>query len=59
MAVPKYRKSKSKTMMRRRSNDKRNLYATSTCSNCGTLKQPHRVCHSCGFYKGRQVIQVS
>jgi large subunit ribosomal protein L32 len=28
----------------------------STCPNCGAKKLPHRVCDSCGFYKGRQII---
>lgn len=23
------------------------------CSNCGTIKLPHIVCKSCGFYKGK------
>jgi large subunit ribosomal protein L32 len=28
------------------------------CSNCGEMRLPHRVCPSCGFYKGREVIEV-
>lgn len=28
------------------------------CSNCQNPKLPHRVCRSCGFYNGREVIPV-
>lgn len=28
------------------------------CSNCGDLMQNHRVCKTCGYYRGRQVIVV-
>lgn len=28
------------------------------CPKCGAWKQTHRVCKSCGTYRGRQVIKV-
>lgn len=28
------------------------------CSNCGEAHRPHHMCLSCGFYKGRQVIDL-
>lgn len=28
------------------------------CPNCGSPKQPHRVCASCGQYRGQQVMAV-
>jgi len=28
------------------------------CPNCGAPQLGHRVCESCGFYKGKQVIKV-
>ena len=28
----------------------------SKCSQCGSALRPHRVCPSCGYYHGRQVI---
>jgi large subunit ribosomal protein L32 len=28
------------------------------CSNCGELKRAHRLCPSCGYYNGRQVVVV-
>ncbi|HPT83820.1 MAG TPA: 50S ribosomal protein L32, partial [Limnochordia bacterium] len=31
----------------------------SICPNCREPKLPHRACLSCGYYKGRQVIQVA
>ncbi|BBM88982.1 50S ribosomal protein L32 [Spirochaetota bacterium] len=57
MAVPKYKKSKARTMMRRSHNDKRTLIQGSICPECGELKRPHRVCPSCGVYKGQTVIK--
>ncbi|MDD5482935.1 MAG: 50S ribosomal protein L32 [Kiritimatiellae bacterium] len=58
MAVPKRKVSKSKTRMRKRSHK---LFLTSTrpCPNCGELQPPHRVCPSCGYYRGRQVLSVT
>ncbi|MBN8218562.1 MAG: 50S ribosomal protein L32 [Spirochaetes bacterium] len=57
MALPKYRKSKSKTMMRRRQNDKRTLVNVSACPDCGAPRPAHRVCPSCGMYKGKTVVR--
>ncbi|MBC7912401.1 MAG: 50S ribosomal protein L32, partial [Pyrinomonadaceae bacterium] len=31
---------------------------TSICPNCQEPRMPHRVCPKCGFYKGREIIQV-
>jgi hypothetical protein len=28
------------------------------CPNCGDPKLPHRVCPTCGMYKGEQVVEV-
>ena len=30
---------------------------TSICSNCSSVKLPHRACHVCGTYNGREVIE--
>ena len=30
----------------------------STCTNCGSKHRPHHMCLSCGFYKGRQVLDL-
>jgi len=29
-----------------------------TCPKCGKPVLPHTVCESCGYYKGREVIDV-
>ena len=57
MANPKRRHSKSRRGKRRAHNF---LVAPnlSVCSNCGSAVLPHRVCASCGYYKGKQVIEV-
>jgi large subunit ribosomal protein L32 len=31
----------------------------SRCSNCGASSRAHRVCASCGYYRGRQVLTVA
>jgi large subunit ribosomal protein L32 len=58
MAVPKKRMSKSKSGMRR-SHDAIATPNLSACPQCGDPKEPHRVCPSCGHYRGRQVFEVS
>ncbi len=55
MAVPKKKTSKSKKNMRR-AHDAISAPGISTCSNCNEPKLPHRVCSSCGTYKGKEVI---
>ncbi len=59
MAVPKRKKSKSKVRSRRRSHaHAREIPAPLACSECGAPRLPHRVCPSCGTYRGRQVITI-
>ena len=57
MPNPKRRHSKARRD-RRRSHDALDVMSASTCSNCGANKLPHRVCPSCGFYRGKQVLRV-
>ncbi|MEZ5340220.1 MAG: 50S ribosomal protein L32 [Acidimicrobiales bacterium] len=59
MAVPKRRTSKSKTRSRRASSWKITAPARALCDHCGSAKLPHRVCVSCGWYNGRQAIDVN
>lgn len=56
MAVPKRRKSKSKRDMRR-SQWKLSAINVITCPNCMEPMLPHHICPSCGYYKGRQIIE--
>lgn len=58
MAVPKKRKSKSRTAMRRSQHDKLAAPSVSFCPNCGEPKLPHRVCLTCGQFKGESVLTV-
>ena len=30
----------------------------SVCPKCGKPVRPHTICESCGYYKGKQVIDV-
>ena len=57
MAVPKRRTSRSKRD-KRRSHDAIGTAPRSSCPQCGAAKLPHRVCASCGTYRGREVIQT-
>lgn len=56
MAVPARKVSKTSKRMRR-ANDFLTAEATTTCSNCKAVIQPHRVCDVCGFYKGKKVTK--
>lgn len=33
-------------------------YRVAKCSNCGAAKLSHKVCPSCGYYKGKQIITI-
>jgi large subunit ribosomal protein L32 len=57
MAVPKKKTSKSRQGMRR-SHDRLTPPNFGICPSCGEPKLSHRVCTSCGQYRGRQVIAV-
>ena len=57
MPIPKQRHTKSRRN-RRRSHlalKKRNL---ASCPKCGEAVLPHRVCSFCGFYNGKETIDV-
>ncbi|QDU61861.1 50S ribosomal protein L32 [Planctomycetes bacterium Pan216] len=55
MAVPKRRKSHSKTRLGR-ANKALTKPRFIHCSNCGAATQPHRVCEACGYFQGRVVV---
>ena len=57
MAVPKRRTSPMKRDQRRAQHDKVAAPNVIPCPNCGDVMRPHRACASCGYYKGRQVIE--
>ncbi len=57
MPLPKRRHSSSR-QGKRRGEQKVSVPSISVCPNCKSPKLPHRVCSVCGYYKGRQVIEV-
>jgi large subunit ribosomal protein L32 len=58
MPVPKRKTSRAVRDSRRAGNN--NLTATnlSECPQCHAPKLPHHVCPSCGYYKGREVVET-
>ena len=58
MANPKRRFSKSRTRKRRSILWRLDAPATGLCPRCSQPKQPHRICRSCGYYAGRQVLSI-
>ncbi|SHH17787.1 50S ribosomal protein L32 [Clostridium grantii] len=58
MAHPKRKTSKARRDKRRASNFKLSAPAIVECPQCHEMKLAHRVCKSCGFYKGVEVIKV-
>ncbi len=58
MAVPKKKISKARRNSRR-AHDGLKVVGSVECPNCGEVKLPHHVCGACGYYKDREVIDVS
>ncbi|MCH7828424.1 50S ribosomal protein L32 [Patescibacteria group bacterium] len=57
MAVPKQHRSKSRQGQRRM-----HIYlkgtSTAICPKCSKAVLPHTVCANCGFYRGKEMIDV-
>jgi len=58
VAVPKKKTSKAKSRSRRASNWKLEAPPRSICPQCNEAKLHHVVCSTCGWYGGRQAIEV-
>jgi len=56
MAHPKHRFSKQRSR-KRRTHYKVEEPTLSSCSNCGSTHEFHRVCPSCGYYRGKLAIE--
>jgi large subunit ribosomal protein L32 len=57
MPNPKRRHSKARRN-KRRAHDFLAVPSVSECPNCHEMKMPHRACPHCGYYQGREVIEV-
>lgn len=57
MPLPKRRHSKTRGR-KRRTHYKLAPPIAALCPQCREVKQPHRVCLHCGYYKGREIIAV-
>ena len=58
MAVPKRKKSRSRTRSRKSQWLRIAPPPRANCARCSSPIQPHTVCSVCGTYAGRQVLQV-
>jgi large subunit ribosomal protein L32 len=56
-ALPKQRITRAKQGMRRQ-HDKLRAPALMVCPQCREMKRQHHVCPHCGYYAGRQVIEI-
>ena len=57
MPNPKRRHSNTRSRLRR-AHDAVKIVSPSKCPQCGSPVISHRVCKSCGYYRGRQVISI-
>lgn len=57
MAVPKRRTSKAKKRSRRSHHSAAGT-AVQPCPRCSSPKLPHRVCDTCGYYRGKKLLEV-
>ena len=55
MAVPKRRHSSTRGR-KRRTHWKLRAPTIHPCSRCGLPKRPHRICPSCGYYDGEEIV---
>ena len=57
MAVPKRRMSKARKRSRRSQHSGAGM-ATQPCPRCSSPKLAHRVCDTCGYYRGKKLVEV-
>lgn len=58
MAVPKRKTSKARRDKRRASNIRMTAPQFVECPQCHEAKMPHRICTECGYYDGKEVLQI-
>lgn len=59
MAVPKKKVSRKRGRNRRASSYFLSLPRLMACPQCHKMKLAHRVCKFCGYYDGKQVIEMA
>ena len=57
MALPKRKHSKARRD-KSRTHWKLTLQSLTKCPQCAATILPHRACHACGYYRGRQVVVI-
>jgi large subunit ribosomal protein L32 len=58
MPVPKRKTSRTVRDQRRAGNNNVVAANLNECPQCHKPKMPHRVCPSCGYYNGREVVET-
>jgi large subunit ribosomal protein L32 len=58
MAVPKRKKSRSRTRHRRSNWLAARKPTMASCARCSSPLRPHTVCGVCGYSRGRKVLEV-
>jgi large subunit ribosomal protein L32 len=58
VAVPKRKKSRARTRHRKAQWLRTPRPAEASCARCKSALRPHTVCGTCGYYAGRQVLEV-
>jgi large subunit ribosomal protein L32 len=58
VAVPKRKKSRSRTRHRKAQWMRTAAPTVASCSRCKAPVRPHTVCGACGYYAGRQAVEV-
>ena len=57
MPNPKHKHSKTRTA-KRRTHDKAKMPTLAICPSCGAPHLYHRICTSCGTYRGKKVYEL-
>ena len=57
MANPKNRTSRTHRDQRRASSWRLSPPSLAECPQCHETKMPHRICPSCGYYRGREIVK--
>lgn len=57
MALPKRRFSRSRSL-KKRAHKKFKQAIFSICPHCKSQKLPHVICPVCGYYNGKQIIEI-